>query len=595
MSNVIGIDLGTTNSEVAVFENDKVRLIKNKNDDEITPSAVAKINGEIKVGEVAKDNAILSPENTVLEIKRKMGGEEKVTMAGEEYLSQEISARILKYLKDCAENDVGAIKEAVITVPAKFDDLQRRATKDAAYIAGLKVDRIINEPTAAALAYGLDFYDLEENILVYDLGGGTFDVSILEFMGDDIFDVLVSEGNNHLGGRDFDNKILNYINDQFLEEHGIDLKINAQSRQRLKNLSEKIKIELSSEEYVDIFEQGIASDAEGNPLNIDLTISRKQFEELIAEYLKETEEVIEKALKEAKLGIEEIDTVIPVGGSTRIPAVKKLLQDKFAARISDKANPDLIVAKGAAIQAAIKNDSFKEMDPIMTDVCPGSLGVEIIANLNGNLINGVFDSLIDVNTTIPTTNEKIYYTSMDNQKAVDVKVFQGEDSIAVKNKQVAELKVNGIPEAPAGEEEIKVKFSYNLNGMLEIEVTILSTGKKEVKKINYNSMKDDEKVAAKRRLELEWNDFSIFEESETAIESSAVKKDKALDWKDSAMAEEVETLIERAEDIKEELDDQSAAELSKTLEGLKKALVEKDEDKVNEYEEKLTDILFDLI
>lgn len=595
MSNVIGIDLGTTNSEVAVFENDKVRLIKNTNDDEITPSAVAKINGEIKVGEIAKDNAILFPENTVLEIKRKMGDEEKVTMAEEEYLSQEISARILKYLKDCAENDVGAIKEAVITVPAKFDDLQRRATKDAAYIAGLKVDRIINEPTAAALAYGLDFYNLEENILVYDLGGGTFDVSILEFMGDDIFDVLVSEGNNNLGGRDFDNKILNYINDQFLDDHGIDLKSNAQSRQRLKSLSEKIKIELSSEEYIDIFEQGIASDAEGNPLNIDLTVSRTQFEELIAEYLKETEEVIEKALKAAKLEIEEIDTVIPVGGSTRIPAVKKLLQDKFAARISYKANPDLIVAKGAAIQAAIKNDSFKEMDPIMTDVCPGSLGVEIITNINGNWINGVFDSLIDVNTTIPVTNEKIYYTSVDNQKAVDVKVFQGEESIAAKNKQIAELNVDGIPEAPAGEEEIKVKFSYNLNGMLEIEVTILSTGKKEIKKINYNSMKDDEKVAAKRRLELEWNDSSIYEESEPAIDNSAAKKDKELAWQDSVMAEEVETLIERAEDIKEELDVQSVESLDKILKELKSALVEENEDKVDEYEEKLTDILFDLI
>lgn len=569
MSNVIGIDLGTTNSEVAVFENDKVRLIKNTKDEEITPSAVAKINEEIKVGEVAKDNAILVPENTVLEIKRKMGEEEKVTMAGEEYLPQEISAMILRYLKDCAENDAGKITEAVITVPAGFDDLQRRATKDAAEIAGLKVERIINEPTAAALAYGLDFYDLEENIMVFDLGGGTFDVSILEFMGDDIFDVLVSEGNNHLGGRDFDNTILNYINDQFLEKHGIDLKSNAKSRQRLKSLSEKIKIKLSAEKYVDIFEQGIASDAEGNPLNIDLTIRRTQFEELIADYLKETEVVMDKALKEVNLGIEEIDTVIPVGGSTRIPAVKKILEDKFSAKISYKANPDLIVAKGAAIQAAIKNDSFKNVDPIVTDVCPGSLGVEILANLNGNWLNGVFDSLIDVNTTIPATKEKNYYTSMDNQKVVDVKVYQGEDSLAANNKQIAEFTVDEIPESPAGEEAIKVKFAYNLNAMLEVVVTILSTGKTVVKKINHNSMKDDEKAAAKKRLESE--------------------------WKDSSMAEEVETLIERAEAIKGDLEAQAEEELNYVLKELKIALIEENEDRVDEYEEKLTDILFELI
>ena len=569
MSNVIGIDLGTTNSEVAVFENDKIRLIKNTKKKEITASAVAKINGEIKVGEAAKDNAILAPENTVLEIKRKMGEEEKVTMAGEEYLPQEISALILRYLKDCAEKDVGEIKEAVITVPAKFNDLQRRATKDAAEIAGLKVERIINEPTAAALAYGLDFYDLEENIIVFDLGGGTFDVSILEFMGDDIFDVLVSEGNNHLGGRDFDNSILNYINQQFLEEHGLDLKKNPKSRQRLKSLCEKIKIELSSEKYVDIFEQGIASDAEGNPLNIDLTISRGQFEELIADYLKEAEEIIEKALKNAKLKQQNIDAVIAVGGSTKIPAVKRLLEDKFPTKVSYKANPDLIVAKGAAVQAAIKNDSFKDIDPIVTDACPGSLGVEILANLSGNWVNGVFDPLIEVNTTIPANKEKIYYTSIDNQKAVDVKVYQGEDSLAANNEKISEFPVEGIPEAPAGQEEIKVKFAYNLNGMLEVEVTILSTGKKVVKKINHRSMKDDEKIAAKKRLEIE--------------------------WQDSSMAEEVETLIERAEAIRGDLEVQAQQELNDLLKELKKALVEEDEAKVDEYEEKLTDILFELI
>lgn len=569
MSNVIGIDLGTTNSEAAVFENDSVRLIKNRENREITPSAAAKINGEIRVGGAAKDNAVLAPENTVLEIKRKMGREEKVEMAGEKYLPQEISALILRYLKDCAKNDVGSISEAVITVPAKFNDLQRRATKDAADIAGLKIERIINEPTAAALAYGLDFYDLEENIVVYDLGGGTFDVSILEFMGDDIFDVLATEGNNHLGGRDFDNLILNYINNQFIEKHGIDLKKTPKSRQRLKTTAEKVKIELSSKEYVDIFEQGIASDAEGNPLNIDLTISRRHFEELMTDYLKETEEIIEKTLKNANLKIEDIDAVIPVGGSTRIPAVKRLLEDKFPDKVSYKADPDLIVAEGAAIQAAIKNNSFKDVDPIITDVCPGSLGVEILANLNGSWVNGVFDSLIDVNTTIPANKEKIYYTSVDNQKAVDVKVYQGEDSLAANNEKIAEFPVEGIPEAPAGRQEIKVKFVYNLNGMLGVEVTILSTGEKVIKKINHRSMKDDEKETARKRLESE--------------------------WKDSSMAEDVETIIERAEDIKKDLDAEEEKKINNLLKELKRALIEENKARVDKYEEELTDILFELV
>ena len=289
----------------------------------------------------------------------------------------------------------------------------------------------------------------------------------------------------------------------------------------------------------------------------------------MTDYLKETEEIIEKTLKNANLKIEDIDAVIPVGGSTRIPAVKRLLEDKFPDKVSYKADPDLIVAEGAAIQAAIKNNSFKDVDPIITDVCPGSLGVEILANLNGSWVNGVFDSLIDVNTTIPANKEKIYYTSVNNQKAVDVKVYQGEDSLAANNEKIAEFPVEGIPEAPAGQQEIKVKFTYNLNGMLEVEVTILSTGEKVIKKINHRSMKDDEKETARKRLESE--------------------------WKDSSMAEDVETIIERAEDIKKDLDAEEEKKINNLLKELKRALIEEDEARVDKYEEELTDRLFELV
>lgn len=574
MSYTIGIDLGTTNSVVSALIDDKAEILQNKDSkkSEITPSIVGKINGEIKVGRLPKNNAVREPDKTVAEIKRKMGEETTVNMDGEEYTPQEISAMIIKYLKESAEKDLGdEISEAVITVPSNFNDLQRRATMDAAEIAGLKVERIINEPTAAALAYGLEHYEKEENILVYDLGGGTFDISILEFMGGDIFDVLASGGDNHLGGKDFDELLMDYIKEEFYQEHKINILDNLVARQRLKSAAETAKIELSKNKSTQIYEQAIKDlvNEQGEPINIDIEISRSQFEDLIEEHIEKTGKIIEKVLKEAGITESDIDTVIPVGGSTRIPMVKKLLKNKFGSRVKFKVNPDKIVAKGAAIQAAIKTDSFSGEQPIITDVAPTSLGVEIVTSAGGKLIDGVFDPLIKANDTIPASKKKVYRTLNDNQTTIDVKVFQGEDDLTINNKEIDNFIVKAIPPAPAGEEKIEIEFNYDLNGMLNVNVTILSTGKSYSKKITYKSMNQDEVVNAKERLE--------------------------ENWKKSSMADDVKTMIERAEEEKENLDDDKTEELDKILYNLKKALVEENENKVEEYEDQLTDFLFELM
>lgn len=571
MGVTIGIDLGTTNSAIAYLKNNRPEIIPNERGERTTPSVVSINNGNILIGTPAKNMIRFKPDNVISEIKRKMGNQEKITLDGREYTPEEISAFIIKYLIECAEDYLGEkVEEAVITVPANFNDLQRRATMNAADIAGVKVERIINEPTAAALAYGLDHYDNDENILVYDLGGGTFDVTILEFF-DGIFDIQGGAGDNYLGGSDFDQLLLDYIINEFKDSKDIDLGKYINER-IFKETAEEIKIELSSAKSHDFshsFTEGL-TDSEGNPISTKLKVSRAKFEELVNDLVARTVELTDKALEDAELSAGEIDTVLVVGGSTRVPLVREVLENKFGTKVRFDINPDEAIALGAAIQAAIKADQFTDdKDPIITDVCYRNLGVEIVANIGGRLADGVFDILIEKNTTIPASNKKIYSTIYDNQTSIDVRVFEGDDQLTVNNTQIDEFSVNGIPSAPVGQEEIEIEFQYNINGKLVVNVTIVSTDVTYTKMINFNSMTQEE---------------------------VAVSREKILsDWKKSALSGKVEAIIESAENKKEELDKADADKVDDILKKLKMALIDEDEVAVDRYEEELTNLLFDLM
>jgi len=569
MAKTIGIDLGTTNSCVAVMEGGEPVVIPNAEGMRTTPSVVAfSKDGERIVGEPAKRQAVTNPDRTITSIKREMGRDYKVTIDGKDYSPQEISAIILQKLKSDAEAYLGdTVTEAVITVPAYFTDAQRQATKDAGKIAGLNVKRIINEPTAAALAYGLDKTDHEEKILVFDLGGGTFDVSILE-IGDGTFEVLSTSGNNQLGGDDFDEVLVNYIADEFKKTEGVDLRQDKMSLQRLKDAAEKAKKELSSTLNTNINLPFITATAEG-PKHLNMDITRAKFEELTAFLVEKTMEPTRKALADSGLSISEIDKVILVGGSTRIPAVQEAIK-KFTGKEPHKGiNPDECVAIGAAIQAGVLAGDVK--DVLLLDVTPLSLGIETLG--------GVFTKIIERNTTIPTKKSQVFSTAADNQTAVDIHVLQGERSMAADNVTLGRFQLMDIPAAPKGIPQIEVTFDIDSNGIVHVGAKDLGTGKEQKITITSSTNLSEEEINKKiKEAEMHAEEDKKKKEKIEALnqaESTIYQTEKTIkdmgDKVSAAEKEAVEAAIAGLKEVKDKADvtgEQIRAEIDKVMQAI---------------------------
>ena len=484
MGKIIGIDLGTTTSEIAFMENDQPKIITDCFGNRIVPSVVGKKeDGTVVVGQVAYNQLISSPDRTMAEVKRLMGSDTMISLDDEKYLPHELSSLILKELKKYAEDYLGEeVVEAVITVPANFNNSQRKVTKMAGEMAGLKVERIINEPTAAAMAYGLNNYDKEEKILVYDLGGGTFDVSILE-MFEGILDVKSSRGNDRLGGKDFDSRIEKYIEKEFEKTYnqnlykGLDVKNKLSIKLRVKEAAINAKKELSTQLSTTINIPFITI-IDNKPVSIGMELTRDKFNQLTKDLVISTTEKIDEALKAAKLKEKDIDRVLLIGGSSRIPAVKELVEKKFKGKIITGINPDEAVAMGAAIQAGIKGNQITDVENlIITDKCSYNLGTSIIKIGDGKVISGAFDCIIPIDSSIPCSNKKTYYTAVDNQDEVRIEVFEGNEEMAEDNVKIGDFILKGIPKGKAGEQSIDVQFDYDLNGILEVKATIVSTGK----------------------------------------------------------------------------------------------------------------------
>ncbi len=579
---ILGIDLGTTNSAMAYVKNGQPEIIVNARGERTTPSVFQRnVSGELVVGSVAKNQYSSLPEQTVLEVKRKMGNAEAIHIGESSYLPEEISAHFLKYLKQSAEDFLGEkVTEAVITVPAYFSDAQRKATKIAGEIAGLKVERILNEPTAAAIAYGYEHQGDEKNIVVYDLGGGTFDVSVVRLDGAQI-EVKASAGDNHLGGMDFDRLLVDWLAEQFADQYevplfsfGEEVEIT-QRHARVKLEAENVKKTLSSAQTA-TFHLPFLAVYEGQPISLDYTITRDEFDDLIGSSIRMTLAHTDKAIVDAGLSVNQIDDVILIGGATRIPLVQQLVENKFQKTAKKDINPDEAVALGAAVQGEMNNEAFTDETSLMViDVCPYTLGTDILRVVKGKRESGHFDILIHRNEPLPAVAKKIYHTVNDNQETIDIGVYQGDDEdervrddLKITDEPII---VDGIPKNVAGAEKVEIAFHYDVNGLIQIEATILSTGRKITQALDVQRGIMSNRQVKEAKL-------TLFE-----------------DWEKSKLATEMKATIRRAKKIRRHAEPQQAIQIDEAIQNLERVIQEGEAELVKEKEERLLDLLMEII